>query len=340
MKKNYPTTATLVLMLAICFIACTKNDSNPKQPEPPAGKSHATDILTYTIDGMDAQATVVTTDKQVTVMLPDTLTSGANIVAKFTVSPGASVSVNGTAQVSGSTKNNYENEVDYKVTAEDGVTYTYWRVIASNTNYSLKWGLGHIVQKFVHNDRDYNWYLDQANTGLYSSVNCGPTSVTMAIKWYDSTFTKTPEDARNYSQTTGDLWYPATITNYLGSYNIPFKVINLTDDEDKARQLITGELDKGNILVSCVYTGVIRGAGTGDQRVDKYYDWGAGHCLVIKGYILVDNEYFLQVYDPWDYGAVYSDDGTPKGKDRFYHASDVAFACKLNANSVWSVSPK
>jgi len=330
----------LLLLTAVYWVSCSKNGStSTPDPGPGNGKSHATEILSYSIEGMDAQTTISAGDKMIAVRLPDSLTHPEDIVAKFTISPGATITVNSTAQVSGTSKNNYENEIDYKVTAEDGTTYSYWRIVAANTDYSINWGLGHVVKKFVHNDRAYYWYIDQTNTGAYSSINCGPSATTMAIKWYDSTFSHTAEDARNFSQTTGDLWYPATINNYLSYYDIPKTFVNLDNDMTKDRQLITAELDKGNILIAMLQTNTIRPAGSGEQRIDRYYDWGAGHCIVIKGYMLVDNECFYQVYDPWSYGASYNN-GTLKGVDRFYRADDVANGCLLNDNTLWSIAPK
>lgn len=329
----------LLLLTAFYCTSCKKNGTNPPI-QPPSGKSHATDILSYSIEGMDAQVAVMQGDKQVTVRFPDSLSSGANIAASFKLSPGATLTVNGVTQVSGSSKNDYEGEFSYLVTAEDGVTKTYWRVNGTNTTYSLNWGLGHIVKKLVSNNRDYEWYIDQANTGPYSSVNCGPSSVTMAMKWYDSTYTKTAEDARNFSPTLGNLWYPSTFTNYMSVNNIPFIHLRLNDDTKATSDLMLKELDKGRILITILYSNFIPFGGTGNRRVDRYYDWGNGHCIVIKGYAQVDGEYFFQVYDPWDYGAVYSDDGSLKGKDRYYRATDVAAGVQFQGNNVWAIPPK
>lgn len=52
----------------------------------------------------------------------------ASIQAKFSISTGATITVNGVPQVSQVTANNYTNAVVFRVTAEDGVTYKNYTV--------------------------------------------------------------------------------------------------------------------------------------------------------------------------------------------------------------------
>ena len=55
-------------------------------------------------------------------------TNPANLIAIFTLSPGASAKVGATAQISGSTSNDFTSPVTYTVTAEDGSTKQDWIV--------------------------------------------------------------------------------------------------------------------------------------------------------------------------------------------------------------------
>ena len=48
-----------------------------------------------------------------------------------------------------------------------------------------KWGLGRDLEAEQSSNVDYEWYMDQMNTGVHSYVNCGPTCVTMVLKWFD-----------------------------------------------------------------------------------------------------------------------------------------------------------
>src|SRR5208337_2192195 len=67
-------------------------------------------------------------------------TTVTNMVATFTASPGAMVSVNGTTQISGQTQNNFTNSVQYLVTAQNGTTtqnYTVTVTVQSAPQYTL-----------------------------------------------------------------------------------------------------------------------------------------------------------------------------------------------------------
>ena len=43
--------------------------------------------------------------------------------------------------------------------------------------------IGKQVDTNQSNNKNYNWYIDQTNTGTYSNMNCGPTCATMALMW-------------------------------------------------------------------------------------------------------------------------------------------------------------
>lgn len=93
----------------------------------------------------------------------------------------------------------------------------------SQTPYLAAWGFGALENDYRHLDKPYEWYIDQADTGAASGNNCGPSSVTMAIQWYDRTFSKTAEDARNWSYgwRGNGWWYTSDIINYLNLYGVP-----------------------------------------------------------------------------------------------------------------------
>jgi len=63
-----------------------------------------------------------------------------------------------------------------------------------------------------------------------------------------------------------------------------------------------------------------------NERVDKYYEEGFDHFIILKGYKQVDNELFFEVYDPWGLGETYAD-GTPKGENRYYRYEDIFSGC-------------
>lgn len=177
------------------------------------------------------------------------------------------------------------------------------------------------------NEVGYEWYIDQGNTGPYSTVNCGPTSVTMAIRWADILFTGTTIDARNMYRPDGGWWYTNDIIGYLDHHRINFYVVALDN-----MNTMTGELDKGNIVILCLDMYFIRNEDKVRWHIDRYYraDYtGWGHFIVVKGYRIVDNKLLFEVYDPYGFGKTYNG-GQPKGKNRYYRSEDID-----NSSNIW-----
>ncbi|MCY6960310.1 SH3 domain-containing protein [Clostridium brassicae] len=178
-------------------------------------------------------------------------------------------------------------------------------------------GLGKYETEYVHNDKEYDWYIDQYDTGEYNYENCGPSSVTMAIKWAKPSFNKTAQDARNTYRSQGGWWFTYDIQNYLDKY----KVKNWTL-EDTKESTFKKELKSGNIIILCIDSNYITYNDKEEEHVGKHYQGGGGHFIVVKGYRVVDDKTYFEVYDPNSWGEVYKD-GVKKGKDRYYYSEDV-----------------
>lgn len=129
--------------------------------------------------------------------------------------------------------------------------------------------------KTVINDRDYNWFYSQLNTGEYSSVNCMPSIAAMAAHWHDQNSTATVEKMRATSEVT-DGWTAFELRNGLDSYNVPYSVVDATLDN------ILKALDEGNIVLA--------------QYSDRPYSQ-SGHCYVIYGYRKFDDSVTFIVND-------------------------------------------
>jgi hypothetical protein len=191
------------------------------------------------------------------------------------------------------------------------------------------YGLGIDLKEEHSNNVDYNWYYDQMNSGRYASINCGPASVTMAIKWAKKDFDKTPEDARNSYRSNGGWWYTDDIINYLNQYSIN----NYTIRIDQINS-IRDEINSGNIAILCLDMYFIRSQKKDKWHIDKFYSaksTGWGHFIVIKGYKKVDDEIYFQAYDPYSIGMKYKND-TLKGIDRYYRSEELYSAI----SSWWS----
>lgn len=183
-----------------------------------------------------------------------------------------------------------------------------------------RYGLGRNLDYKHCNNVSYNWYFDQMGTGVNSSMNCGPASATMAIKWADESFTKTPEDARNAFPTEHGGWSMPNIAGYLEQNSISYKKLSLNDIDS-----IQPEINKGNIAIISGDMIHIRSEWNSRWHVDKFYPTGGrywGHFMVVKGYKIVDGQTLYEVYDPASFGAKY-EDGTFKGKDRYYRRVDL-----------------
>ncbi len=211
-------------------------------------------------------------------------------------------------------------EVELKVSDSEDETVVHKSIVLPVLNEARLFGLGRELGKEADNDAKNEWYLDQANTGPHSALNCGPTSVTMAIKWVDSLFSGTPADARQMFRSAGGWWYTGDIIGYLNHYSVNNYVIALSGMND-----LVMELDKGNIAILCLDMYYLRYEIKGRWHVDKFYRTdgsGWGHFLVVKGYKMVDGKLLLEAYDPYCFGKTYSD-GSPKGKNRYYRGEDI-----------------
>lgn len=116
--------------------------------------------------------------------------------------------------------------------------------------------------KTVINDRDYDWFYSQQNTGEYSAVNCMPSIATMAAHWYDENSSATVQKMRATSDVT-EGWTAFELRCALDAYSVPYTVV------DAALNNITAALDEGKIVLA--------------QYSDRPYSQ-SGHCYVIYGY--------------------------------------------------------
>jgi len=184
------------------------------------------------------------------------------------------------------------------------------------------WGLGTTQNTYVHMDRRYEWYIDQAHTGTNSNANCGPSSVTMALKWRDQSFSKTAEDARNTYPMGGGWWWTSNIFDYLYLNSAPFTTSVFTGTAQ-----LKGVLNESNLVILCLNTKYLTQNDASEERTGRFYDYADGHFLVVKGYRVVDDQVFFEVYDPNNWNDFYMD-ATPKGRNRHLSATDLEKAVR------------
>ncbi|WP_412466807.1 C39 family peptidase [Pedobacter sp. KLB.chiD] len=323
MKKIH---LSLPVIILLCFFSCKKENVK---------LSSENKLLSFSIFGQLAAPIFDETMHTITVTVNPTANVSA-LSCSFSVSAGALATFNNIKPAANTAIVDFSNPVTLNILAADGNTST-WSIIVN-----IVWeeyGLGRSVTASKSIEKTFKWYYDQAGTGTFSAINCGPTVATMAVKWGDSTFTKTPEDARNTYRSTGGWWYTTDIVNYLNKYGISSSYTALPDNYQTIRKYI----DKNYIVILCLDNYYLRYNANTVQHVDKYYKVNAaasGHFIIVKGYRQVDNQFYFEVYDPWSYGATYASGKQLKGEDRYYRSDDLETATNIWWDYAIIVAPK
>jgi|SRR5689334_7147601 len=309
----------LIIVLAFVLSNCSRKDESSSE--------HDTNILSYSIENASAQVSILPSQHEINIKFPDSIMNGDGLIANFTLSSGCKATVKNVEQVSGVSKNNYSSVIIYTVSVPGNSSD--WVVTSANNDSTANLGLGNFIQQSASNDCPYSWYVDQGYTGPYTYFNCGPTCVTMACKWADSTFAKTPEDARNAYRPTGGDWYADDITFYLRDNNIPNSTLALPATSEGTMRTLKRQIDLHQIAILLLDMNLVRYQGDPELHTDKFYstDSTDGHFIIIKGYRQVDNEMYFEVYDPGSLGRTY-DNREPKGKNRYYRSEDLFEATK------------
>jgi len=191
-------------------------------------------------------------------------------------------------------------------------------LLEDNTEYSYS--------ESSDNNRDYNWYKTQMNSGASSYTNCGPACVSMAVK-YKQNIDVSVSDIRNIHYKNGGWWFSNDIKAALNQYGIGYKYLNLTSK----RQLLAS-LSSGRILIVCLnMTFITKEQNDSESRENRFYDNVTGHFIILKGYS--DGHEWFYSYDPNSWQNDFYSDNTPKGKDRSYSLDEVYYSMRRwNAN--------
>lgn len=205
-----------------------------------------------------------------------------------------------------------------------------------DTDNLKTWGIEGTVSSWVSNNKNYDWYIDQMNTGKYGSINCGPSVATMAANWSNKSLHNTGEEARNIYQADGGWWNTDNVKEYLSFYKIPCTITKVYDTDIKNQ--IKFMIDKGDICIFCIDSTYLDYNSNKSQREGLYYRPSNGHFILVKGYIETDNTFYVEAYDPYnDYK--FNDDGTPKGENRYYDIKYLSKAIFNKWNYTIDVSP-
>ncbi len=186
-----------------------------------------------------------------------------------------------------------------------------------------EWLQAEVLHKYVGNNKAYDWYIDQADTGEYSNNNCGPSSAVMALKWLDPEFPHTAEEARKQYPAYGGWWNTTIISRYFDAHDVAYNFVFLDgNDLEEAVRTLAGIIAEENIAILCIDMNYVSKAKSATTRVGRFYDYADGHFLVVKGYVKADEKIYFEVYDPNSWGRSYPN-GEPLGKDRYYLAEEL-----------------
>lgn len=175
--------------------------------------------------------------------------------------------------------NNYSISTDYKY--GDLV-----RSVCRMMVYASRFRKADAQVKTISNDRNYDWYISQYNTGQYSSINCMPTITAMAARWYFGTDTEinVRRLREDWLPEYDDGWYMFQVTGSLDNYDIPYEIVDY--DEASGTDIICHELDKGNIILT---------------QMSEAELGVSGHCFIIYGYKKCGDSVRFHIHDPGIY---------------------------------------
>src|SRR5437763_715185 len=91
--------------------SCSKNDQTLKGP--------SADIDKFSLFPGKDNMNIDLSRHLISIRVPDSVRSGKSLAAIFTLSSGATLSIDGVTQQSGITRKNFENDLHYKITSAD-----------------------------------------------------------------------------------------------------------------------------------------------------------------------------------------------------------------------------
>lgn len=141
------------------------------------------------------------------------------------------------------------------------------------------------------NDRPYDWYYTQNDTGTYSEINCMPTATAMVLKWKDPDFAESVESLRNaFPKLTGG-WTIYPVEKTLERHGVSYM------QRQVSMQNMIEDLKAGKILFC---------------QCNDYDVRESGHCFVIYGYKTSGDSTWFLLHDP----AAIGSDAYGKEKNR------------------------
>jgi len=319
MKNRVP---LLVLFVCLLQILSCKKESKPAVQQI---QSFEAGLLSFSINGQLLPAIIDTIHNTIAVVMADTAKQ-QNLTANFTLANQASANADNVA-VHNSFVYTFNRQVDFTVTSSDKKRSTTFQVFAeTELQY---WGVSGSILAEKSLNKHYGFYFDQFDGSPFQSINCGPTVSTMAIKWVDSTFSKTPAYARTQREPQGGWWTTGDVQAYLTENRLNTAV----DTVINLDSLVKKSIDNNNLVILCLDMYYVPMDPQDFMHIEKFYSastLGWGHFLLVKGYKQTNiDTFYLEIYDPYTANQRYTtalDNTQLKGKDRYYLSDNIAVA--------------
>lgn len=159
----------------------------------------------------------------------------------------------------------YDSQVQLS-TISEGTTIPYGAVISAMVSFLRGYEdmeQTKIEELIVLNERPYDWYIYQYDTGEYGYNNCMPSCIEMSLRYQALSHIPTAEQLRADNLMDGMGWYDQLAEDVMKQYGLQF-----TDSWDINQDTMLKYLDEGNILYVMYWISSIE----------------TGHASLIKGY--------------------------------------------------------
>ncbi|BAU53900.1 hypothetical protein [Mucilaginibacter gotjawali] len=314
-----------VFIFSILQAVSCKKEAQPASPQLTVPQIHTLEngLLNFAINGELTGANIDTLSNTITVIVPDSA-NRHKLIMSYTLASQVTATINST--IAGDNEvYDFTQPVVFTVTSTDKHKSTSFQlIIQTEMEY---FGFPGTIAMGKSLNKGYNFYLDQFDGSRFQYINCGPAVTTMAIKWADSIFSKTPVDARNIYEPKGGWWFTSDVQSYLKLNNINYAVDTLQNIDS----LVKTNIDKNKLLIICLDMFYIPFNITDYQHISKFYPTtasGWGHFLLAKGYKQTGSNFYIETYDPYSQGEHYPgfDHIQLKGQDRYYLDKDITMA--------------
>ncbi len=325
--KRYDRRAICLLFLLFVFFSCEKSDQGPVLNP---------DQFEFGIVGELFPGIKNEYDKSIQIIIPQE-SDKRQLRAYFKTPDHTELFINNSLQISWETILDYSQPMTLQLRSNGKYISSSWTISVQKETEA--YGLGKYLIAARSLNKSWDFYVDQYQTGFYAVNNCGPAVVAMASKWVDSSFVQSVSELRASIRPDGSLWSTSDIMQSLKTQSIHADIVYLGQIENVIRK----EIDAGSILILCLDMYDIKQNTNRIEKRGKFYtntSRGYGHFILVKGYQIVDDKFYLEVYDPNSGGKVYSLNQEPRGKDRYYAAKEVQLATENWWNYAIVVSPK